>query len=194
MKQILVIILLAITTIGVSAQRQQKKFDPEAYKTEQHKFIQQRVKFSAEESAKFFKLLDEMRAKERQLFDRNKRSKMKRPTTDAECSKAITEHDNIDLQIKKIQQLYHRRMLKVVPAKKLLDAIFAAEEFDREMFREMSGGKPMGKDGKRGPRPGKRGPRPGDKGPHPGDGGPRPGGDGSHPEDGGPRPDMPIDD
>jgi len=194
MRRIIAIFFALITVSVVCAQTTKpapRKFDQAAYKAEQHKYILQRVKFTNEEASQFFALLDEMRAKERQLFDKNKRAKHKHPSTNEECEKAILDHDNTDLQRKKIQQLYHRRMLKVIPAKKLIQAIFAAEEFDHFKFREMFEGRHgngMGKDGAR-PFKKEKGsgyPHPEGPRPHKGDMCPPP-----VPNDGAPKPELP---
>lgn len=154
MKRFVMFIVACLTFVVMSAETEMK-FDPEAYKAEQHKFILSRVNFTQEEAAKFFALHDEMRAKERQLFAKNRNGKRNRPVTNDDCAKAIIDRDNTEIELKKLQAAYHRRMLKVVPATKLINALFAAEDFDRLKFNEMFRNNLGGRHRNHPPRPGK---------------------------------------
>ena len=158
MKRIRIAMTMLVLAITMSAQGN-KKFDHKAYNAEQHQYIVEQAQLSQAEAAKFFAIYDELRAKERKLFDKRKsamKSKQGPPQTDADCREAILSRDNTELELKKLQLKYHQSMLKVLPAKKVLDAILAAERFDQEKFRSMS------RNGKGGMRPGKGKMGPGD--------------------------------
>lgn len=114
------------------------KFDAEAYRNEQHKYIIDNAKLTVEEAEKFFPIYDEMRAKEREKFKESRRLKRQKPTTDEACRKAIEELDKVEICLKKIQRNYHQKMLQVLPAQKVFDALSASERFDQKKFREMS--------------------------------------------------------
>ena len=43
------------------------------------------------------------------------------------------------IQLKQIEQRYHKEMLKVLPATKLLRVLEAERRFHRQMFRKMAG-------------------------------------------------------
>lgn len=116
------------------------KFDPEAYRQEQRRYIIEKTQISANDAAKFFAIYDEMRSAERSLFDKIRKKRNSKPTTEEECRKAIIEKDNIELQLKKLQCRYHQQMLKVLPAKVVLPCLFHAEQFDRSKLRHMSQG------------------------------------------------------
>lgn len=116
------------------------KFDQEAYKAEQHQFIQKKACLTAEEAKIFFPVYDELRAKEREIFNRMRELRKKgAPVTEAEARKLILEFDNNELELKKLQQRYHQKLLKLMPAKKLAAALFAADRFDRKKFSEWNG-------------------------------------------------------
>lgn len=120
---------------------EQKKFDEDAYRTEQHKYIKCQAKLSCEEAKKFFALFDEMRTKEREMFDKLRPYRQGNfPNSEAECRKALMDFDDTELQLKKMQRDYHLKMLKVVPATKLADALHAAADFDRKKYREWNKG------------------------------------------------------
>lgn len=138
MRRILTILLLTCVTLCATAQ-QRHKFDPEAYRLEQRRYILSKVTLTAEESRTFFALYDEMRTRERRLFEKIRFDRRRRPTTEAECRRAITDHDNTEIQLKKIQFQYHQKMLRVLPAKKVMPCLFFAEKFDREKLRGRRG-------------------------------------------------------
>lgn len=137
MKKLFSLFLALLAVVTISAEPK-KKFDPEAYRAEQHKFIKCRAQFTNEEATKFFAIYDEMRTKERQLFVTRRKGRYNMPETEEECHQAIINKDNAELQLKKLQQLYHKRMLKVLPAKKVMLALIASEDFDRYKFGEMT--------------------------------------------------------
>lgn len=135
------ITLLAFFIISVQLVCQAApKFDPEAYRQEQRRYIIEKTKISANDAAKFFAIYDKMRSAERSLFDKIRDKRNSRPSTEAECRKAIIEKDNMELQLKKLQCKYHQQMLKVLPAKIVLPCLFHAEQFDRSKLRHMSQG------------------------------------------------------
>lgn len=127
-----------VLVISVAAfANEQKKFDEEAYRTEQHKYIKCQAKLSCEEAKKFFAIFDEMRVKEREIFDKMRPYRQGNfPNNEEACRQALLDFDNAELQLKKIQRDYHVRMLKVVSATKLVAALHAAANFDRKKFRE----------------------------------------------------------
>ena len=59
-------------------------------------------------------------------------------TNDDEASyKAIKRLDEIDLEMKELQQRYHAKLLKVVPAGKVMKVIKAEERFHRQAFKQV---------------------------------------------------------
>lgn len=150
MKRLIVFIFVLTAVFSLSAQPKAGKFDIENYKAEQHKFIQKAVKFTQEEATAFFQLYDELRTKEFQLFTKGRKDKRVKNMSEEQCRMMILDHDNTELQIKKLQMQYHKKMLRVIPASKLMWAIHAGEEFDRMKIREA-----FSNGGKR-PAPGKR--------------------------------------
>lgn len=134
MKTLHLIILLCLT-LSVSANTV-CKFDPEAHKIEQRQYVIKKAKLTEQEAKLFFDLFDVMRDKERVYFSKNHSKERTCPKTEEECKKAILERDNDELQMKKIQHQYHIKMLKVLPASKVFQALKAAEKFDRQKIRE----------------------------------------------------------
>jgi saccharopine dehydrogenase-like NADP-dependent oxidoreductase len=54
---------------------------------------------------------------------------------DEACKNAIQERDRLDVQIKELQQTYHEKFMKVLPARKVFSIIKAEENFHRQAFR-----------------------------------------------------------
>ncbi|TGX83326.1 hypothetical protein E5358_03460 [Palleniella muris] len=130
------ILLLSLTMATAMANCQ--KFDKESYRKEHRQFVTREAKLTQEEAKKFFVIYDEMRAKERELFKQSHKQKRHRPTTESECRKAIIEGDKLDIQRKQLQQKYHLRMLKDLPATKVMEALHQSDKFDKIKFRQMN--------------------------------------------------------
>lgn len=137
MNRFLGFILFCFIAVTVMAS-DRPKFNKEAYEKEQHQFVIREAKLTKEEAKAFFSIYDEMRAKERQLFRQMHKHKKYRPATEEECRKAIIEGDKLDIARKQLQQKYHLRMLKVLPASKVMEALQQSEKFDQMKFRQMS--------------------------------------------------------
>lgn len=98
-------------------------------------YIEQTVRLSPSESAKFFPLYEEMRAKQRVYFQRDKKTRYVNPNDSKACERAVRQHDENELQLKRIQQTYHNKFLKILPANKVYQIIKAEKEFHKKKFR-----------------------------------------------------------
>ena len=144
MKRIFTIIIFVALALYAAAEPN-CKFNPKAYKAEQRKYITQKAKLSQKDAQTFFGIYDEMRAEERKLFSKISFNRKKQPQTEEECYKAITEKDKTEIKLKKVQQQYHQKMLKALPAKVVMKCLYFAEHFDRKKLREASARMPRHK-------------------------------------------------
>lgn len=136
MKKFLSIIVFLLAACCMYA-GERGKFDLEAYKAEQHQFIQKQACLTADEAKSFFAVYDELRTKEREIFSRMRELKKSGiPNTEAEARKMITDFDKAEVELKKMQQAYHLKLLKLMPAKKIAAALIAASKFDHKKFSE----------------------------------------------------------
>ena len=94
-------------------------------------------------SAAFFPLLREMQKKQRALYNKMREDVRIKPTDEAACKKMIQKHDQLELELKSIQQTYHNKFFSVIPASKVFDVIRAEDSYRRGLLRNMSRG-PMG--------------------------------------------------
>ena len=132
MKRYTVILFSMLLTLMVSAQ-DQKKFSPEKFQADLEEFITKEAHFDHQEAAKFFPLLRELQAKQRAIYGRMRQTP--KPGDDAKCAEAIREWDKANIELKQLDQQYHKKMMQVVPASKLFDAIMAESRFHRKMMK-----------------------------------------------------------
>ena len=110
------IILLLCVFFSVSLLHAQGKFDFNRIKAESHSFMTKEAGLTAQEAARFFPVFDEMRSKQRGYFDKLRAIHSARPASEREASKMIEQADAYEIQLKQIEQRYHKEMLKVIPA------------------------------------------------------------------------------
>lgn len=137
MKKILTIFLVLMVSIAVNAQ-EQPRFSPEKFDAELQQFIVQEAHLTPQESARFFPVYKEMQRKQRAIYDRMRQLGKIKPQDEAGCQKAIQDRDNIDVELKRIQQTYHNKFLDILPASKVYDVIKAEDHFHRRMLKRWS--------------------------------------------------------
>ena len=138
MKKLTLLLLTFVVAIGAYAQGQ--KFDPEKFDAEQQQFITKAANLTEQEAARFFPLFREMQKKQRAIYERQRKLGFNKPADEKGCAESIRQHDQIDLELKQIQQQYHNKFLRVIPASKLYDVIQAEDRFLRMKLRSWGGG------------------------------------------------------
>lgn len=129
----------------VSAQQQPqdpRKFSPEKFDAELQQFIVKEAELTPQEAAKFFPVYKEMHKKQRALYDRMRQMGQFKPQDEKGCLKAIRERDDIEVELKRVQQTYHNKFLEILPASKVYDVIKAEDRFHRRMLKRF--GRPSG--------------------------------------------------
>lgn len=132
MKRLTTILFCLMMVISVSAQ-EQKKFSPEKFQADLEAYITREAHFDQQEAARYFPLLREMQAKQRAIYARM--YKKEKPSGDAKCAEAIANYDKANIELKQLDQTYHKKMMKVVPASKVFDAMKAENDFHRNMMK-----------------------------------------------------------
>ena len=136
MKKILIsCCLVFLSILAASAQEQPQKFSPEKFQAELEQFITNDACLTPQEATKFFPLYREMQKKQRSVYNQMRASGKIKPADEAECRKAIQKRDELELELKNIQQSYHNRFFTVLPASKVFDVIKAEDRFHRKTFR-----------------------------------------------------------
>ena len=135
----IVLMILMLCTFGV-ANGQHKKcppFNPAKFEADLEQFITVNACLSPSQAASFFPVYRQMMKKQRALFDEMRRLRMINPKDNEACEEAIRKQDELDIQIKQLQQEYHGRFLMMLPANKVLSIIKAEEKFHRQIFKKM---------------------------------------------------------
>lgn len=134
-----VLIILMLCTFGVANGQHKKRppFNPAKFEADLEQFITVNACLSPSQAASFFPVYRQMMKKQRALFDEMRRLRMINPKDNEACEEAIRKQDELDIQIKQLQQEYHGRFLMMLPANKVLAIIKAEEKFHRQIFRKM---------------------------------------------------------
>ncbi|MBO1362756.1 hypothetical protein JHU38_03010 [Prevotella sp. A2931] len=111
------------------------KFDPLKFQAALERFITLEAELTTDEAARFFPVYREMMKRQRAYFEQVRRYRHTDTSDDKACREAIIKSDLIDIQLKKIQQSYHQKFLKILPAGKVLRILKAEERFHRRAFR-----------------------------------------------------------
>lgn len=142
MRQVLrttVLMILMLCTFGVAngQHRKHPPFNPAKFEADLEQFITVNACLSPSQAASFFPVYRQMMKKQRALFDEMRRLRMINPKDNEACEEAIRKQDELDIQIKQLQQEYHGRFLMMLPANKVLSIIKAEEKFHRQIFKKM---------------------------------------------------------
>ena len=128
-------VLMLVFVLGVNAEEQQK-FSPEKFQADLEQHITTEAGLTEEEAAKFFPLYREMQKKQRAIYNQM-RELFKAPSDEASSKRAIQRRDQLEMELKRIQQTYHNKFLKVLSASKVYKSIIAEDRFHRRAFRKM---------------------------------------------------------
>ena len=134
----LTLISIAFLLLTASSQSRDKRLSKEHYQAQLEQFIIQAAQFTAKEAADFRVIFKEMQNKQRKTFEAMKDIWHKPGRGEKECAEAIRQKDKMDIELKNLQQQYHNKLLKVMPASKVFKAIIAEDKFHRQMLRKWS--------------------------------------------------------
>ena len=140
--QKMIALLIGLLLTEILAAQPKERFDPERFQADLEQFITIEAVLTAQEAAIFFPVYREMKQKQHAIFGQMKWYRFTDVTDDKASHKAIKEQDNLDIQIKELQQKYHDKFMKLLPAGKVLKIIKAEDKFHRQAFRRMAKRKP----------------------------------------------------
>lgn len=133
--------MLMISLVSLASQPQGRKhhdgFNPKRFQTELEQFITTNACLTPREAAKFFPVYRQMGKKMRMIFDEMRRFRRVNPNDNEACAEAIRRKDELDIQLKQLQQEYHSRFMTILPPNKVFSVIKAEERFHRQAFRRM---------------------------------------------------------
>lgn len=134
MKRILIMsFTLLLVVVAAAAEHD---FNPRRFQADMETFIVKEADLTPAQIDKFLPLFREMQTKQRALFDEMRQyRRMADFGDDNACARAIHRMDNIDVQIRRIQQQYHRKFLAVLPGRVVMKILRAEVCFHRQAFR-----------------------------------------------------------
>lgn len=148
MKKIVAIIVSLVVCLCVTAQsngnqrqndRNRREFSPELYKKNMTEFVMSHAKLTEAEATNVFPIINELHEKQYELM-RKQRELMKRGMRDANLSegdyeKIVTKSTEIDVDIKKLEQTYFKKLHSVLPWKKVYAVRMALSRFQMEALK-----------------------------------------------------------
>lgn len=137
-----VVLLMTLCIGGVNAGNPKGRppFDPRKFQADLEQFVTTHAGLTPEEAAKFFPVYEQMMKKMRMLFDEMRRYHHVNPCDEDACADAVRKQDEIDIELKQLQQEYHQRFMLILPASKVLSIIKAEEKFHRKAFQKVREG------------------------------------------------------
>lgn len=144
MKKCVVILWCLLVSLVMSAQ--DKKFSPEKFEAELEQYITREANLDQQEAAKFFPLFKEMHQKQRPIYARMRKASKEKPADEKTAAETVRLCDKLNIELKQIEQQYHDRMLKELPAQKVYHAINAENSFHRKMMKGWQKSKDKQKD------------------------------------------------
>ena len=140
MKKLVVNCLFLLFAVAEYAEEPQQKFSPEKFQADMEAFITKEACLTPQEAAAFFPLYREMQKKQRALYSQMQAEGMIKPASEDACKKLIQKRDQVELELKAIQQTYHNKFFGVMPASKVWDVMKAEDRYHRGMFRNWGRG------------------------------------------------------
>lgn len=137
-KIIVLVMMLWAMCLSVNAQQNGhhgKRLSKEQFMAEMEKFVTAEAELTPQECKKLFPIMREMYSKQRAYFNKLKLQNKKRPQSEEDCRDAVIMRDKIDIDIKKIQQAYHNKMLRAISPCKVMRVIYAEDKFHREKLK-----------------------------------------------------------
>ena len=136
----LILVSMMLGLVSVQAQRNDHKrppFNPAKFEADMEQYITTYASLTPQEAAKFFPVYRQMTRKMRTLFDAMRRNQLVNIKDDKACAEVIRQQDQIDIDMKYLQQEYHSRFMKILSPSKVMMVIKAEESFHRQAFRKM---------------------------------------------------------
>jgi len=137
LKNLYIIALMLLCATNAAAQGK-RTFDPMRFEMELEQFIATDACLSPEDASVFFPVYREMRKKLRTYFGSDRNYRHIDPTDDKICAEAIRFRDRNDVEMKHLQQDYHEKFMRLLPASKVYRIIQAEDKFHRRTFENVA--------------------------------------------------------
>ncbi|MCH5175319.1 MAG: hypothetical protein J1F40_05490 [Prevotellaceae bacterium] len=151
MKKYVAIITSLVICLCMTAQSQdapnrgqnggnRREFNPELYKKNMKEFVITHAKLTEAEATNVFPIINELHEKQHKLMGQQ-RGLMRKGMHDANLSEAeyekiITQSTELDVEIKKLEQTYFKKLHSVLPWKKVYAVRMALNRFQMEALKQ----------------------------------------------------------
>lgn len=135
MRKIFFLLLVTLICIPINAQQSQPKFDPVKFEADLQQYIITEAGLCHSEIQQFVPVYKEMRGKQKALMGQLRSCRKTDLKNEKACEEAIKQQDRLDAEMKDLQQVYHQKFLKILPASKVLKLIRAEDRFHRQAFK-----------------------------------------------------------
>jgi len=136
MKRLTITLTCLLIAISLFAQDGKHRFSPEKFQAELEAYVIDKAQLTQQETTRFLPLFREMHQKQRTIYSQQRKLCKAKATDEAGYREAIRKSDQMDLEIKTLQQTYHEKFLNVLPASKVFEVIKAENRFHREMWKK----------------------------------------------------------
>ena len=138
LRQAIACALLA-AAMGAQASHKPGKFDPRRFEAALEQYITTEAALTPSEAAAFFKLYREMKGKQRVLFRQMMETRHTDLSDEKACREAVRRHDELDMEMKRLQSEYHGRFIDALSGAKVVRIMNAEERFHRQELKKAAG-------------------------------------------------------
>ena len=137
-KRLILTLLTCLTLQLANAQTDRPKFDPAKFRQDLIAFVVGEATLTPAEKVLVMPIYEEYLTKKQELFKKMGTYRNFSATNDKAYADAIESMDGISIEMKTLQQTCHRRLLKVLSAKKVYTMIRAEKEFNKRCFQRIT--------------------------------------------------------
>jgi len=138
-KAYILILFILFATLGIQAQQERGKFNPEEFRAKLEEFIINKAELTNAEAQAFFPIFHKMKEEQRTLqteIFKLKRIPKEETPSEKDYANKIQRICELNIKMAQIQESYYKKMYKAVPAQKVYKAMLAEDIFHRMMLRQ----------------------------------------------------------
>ena len=141
-----ILISLATWAQGPQQHNGQPPFDPQKFQQMVENELSKAAGFTPDEAKAFFPLYNEMRNKQREMGRQIFQLKAQANTDTKKSAEVVNKIYSLKVEMAQQEQSYYKRILKAVPAEKVLKVMRAEDDFHRRMVQNQRRRHPEGPD------------------------------------------------
>ena len=134
-------VLLLPAYVSLVAQPQENRFSPQNFMKELESFIVRQACLTPYEAEAFFPIFYELHDQQQAInwkIRELKRNRLPGDATNDDYLNLVDEISKLKIESAELEDTYYKKMCEEVPAKKVLDAMQAEDDFHRRMLKQLS--------------------------------------------------------